>query len=69
MLWTSMKHWVFSSIQKKRNCSQKDKLFAKCAQKTIFPPKYRTFVGFGLYILYLYMLGIGMTNVYPVPHS
>ena len=43
----TMKHKVFSSIQEKTNFSQKDELFMKFAQKTIFPPKYCKFVDFG----------------------
>ena len=33
----TMKHGVFSNIPEKTNFSEKDELFMKCAQKTIFP--------------------------------
>ena len=48
----AMKHGVFSNIPEKTNFSEKDELFLKYAQKTIFPQKYYKFVdfGFGWYI-------------------
>ena len=43
----AMKHGVFSNIPEKTNFSEKDELFLKYAQKTIFPQKYYKFVDFG----------------------
>ena len=56
----AMKHGVFSNIPEKTNFSEKDELFLKYAQKTIFPQKYYKFVdfGFGWYMssfIYVYM--------------
>ena len=50
----AMKHGVFSNIPEKTNFSEKDKLFLKYAQKTIFPQKYYKFVdfGFGWYLMF-----------------
>ena len=43
----AMKHGVFSNIPEKTNFSEKDELFLKYAQKTIFPQKSYKFVDFG----------------------